>query len=62
MTSTNILVLRCLDLDTSRRFYEALGLTFTEEQHGKGSIHYACEFGGWCLNSIRQMTRGRLRI
>jgi len=40
------LVLRCLDLNISRRFYESLGLTFTEEQHGKGAIHFACEGGG----------------
>jgi len=43
--TSSILVLRCLNLDTSRRFYEALGLAFTEEQHGKGPVHFACEIG-----------------
>lgn len=44
-----LIVLRCRDRYESRRFYEAIGLTFTEEQHGKGPVHDACEHGGMVL-------------
>lgn len=40
-----LLVIRSSDLARSRRFYEALGLTFSEEQHGNGPRHLACQFG-----------------
>jgi hypothetical protein len=30
-------------------FYEALGLTFTEEQHGAGPVHFACEQEGFVI-------------
>jgi lactoylglutathione lyase len=29
----------------SLRFYRALGLQLTQEQHGNGPVHYACELG-----------------
>lgn len=45
----NLLVLRCADIHISRQFYECLGLTFTDEQHGKGPTHYACEVGAMVL-------------
>ncbi|MEX2027334.1 MAG: VOC family protein [Pirellulaceae bacterium] len=38
-----LVVIRAENLERSRRFYEALGLTFAEEQHGTGPIHLACE-------------------
>jgi catechol 2,3-dioxygenase-like lactoylglutathione lyase family enzyme len=41
--SISLLVLRCADLPTSVAFYSALGLQFTEEQHGDGPRHYAHE-------------------
>jgi lactoylglutathione lyase len=37
----DLLVLRVTDLERSRRFYEALGLGFVEEQHGPGPVHLA---------------------
>ncbi|MFZ5896005.1 MAG: VOC family protein [Myxococcota bacterium] len=40
-----LLVLRCRDLELSRRFYAALGLAFTTEQHGTGPVHYSCRLG-----------------
>ncbi len=43
------LVLRCADIERSRIFYEALGLTLVAEQHGSGSRHYACRIGGIVL-------------
>ena len=36
-----LVVLRCSDLERSRAFYEALGLTLTPEQHGSGPRHYS---------------------
>ena len=42
----SLLVLRVADLQVSRRFYEALGLEFLEERHGKGPEHLAADLGG----------------
>jgi lactoylglutathione lyase len=42
-------VLRCADLERSRRFYEALGLRPEREQHGRGPEHYSCDLGGVVL-------------
>lgn len=44
-----LLVLRCRDVETSRRFYERLGLTFTKEKHGSGPEHYASTDAGFVL-------------
>lgn len=41
--SVVLVVLRCEDLATSLRFYERLGLSFVEEQHGGGPVHFASE-------------------
>lgn len=38
-------VLRCADLERSRSFYEAIGLRFVAEQHGRGARHYSCAVG-----------------
>lgn len=43
------LVLRCADLERSRRFYEGLGLRLSPEQHGSGAKHYSCDVGGVIL-------------
>ena len=43
MTTPFLIVLRAADMKRSRAFYEAIGLQFIEEQHGKGPIHVACE-------------------
>lgn len=40
-----LVVIRSADLSRSRTFYEALGLTFTDEQHGSGPRHLACQLG-----------------
>lgn len=45
--SLNLLVLRCKDLQASKRFYEDLGIQFEKEQHGNGPIHYAAVFSGF---------------
>src|SRR5262249_24705046 len=47
--AVNLLVLRCKDIEVTRRFYEQLGLAFVEEKHGKGPQHYAWESRGFVL-------------
>jgi catechol 2,3-dioxygenase-like lactoylglutathione lyase family enzyme len=47
--AVNLLVLRCKDIEVTRRFYEQLGLAFVEEKHGSGPPHYAWESGGFVL-------------
>ncbi len=41
----SLLVLRCSDLAKSKAFYEGLGLTFKDEQHGKGPKHLSTQIG-----------------
>lgn len=45
MPTLTLLVLRCADLEASRRFYSALGLILIAEQHGSGPVHYSCRLG-----------------
>ena len=40
-----LVVLRCADLERTRRFYEALGFTLMPEQHGSGPQHYSAHVG-----------------
>ena len=42
----SLLVLYCTDLDGCRRFYTALGLDFSPEQHGQGPGHWAAVLAG----------------
>ncbi len=44
--SLSLVVIRVADMEKSRRFYEALGLQFTEEQHGQGPLHLSAVLGG----------------
>jgi hypothetical protein len=41
--------LQCADLKQSRRFYELVGLTFSEEQHGSGPRHLSSDLDGIVL-------------
>jgi len=45
----NLLVLRCKDIEVTKRFYEKLGFEFIKEQHGKSPVHYSCDVGGVLL-------------
>ncbi len=50
MTAPSIsIVLYAKDPAVTRRFYEALGLTFCAERHDEGPEHFACELGGHAL-------------
>ena len=42
----SLVVMRVADLSASRHFYEGLGLTFVEEQHGRGPEHLSTVLGG----------------
>src|SRR5262249_36493596 len=43
--SLTLLVLKTPDVDALRAFYQAFGLTFIQEQHGNGPVHYAARIG-----------------
>jgi len=45
----SLLVLRCENLEVSKRFFECLGLAFECEKHGVGPLHYAAMAGGTVL-------------
>ncbi len=47
--SLHLVVLRCVDVERAREFYEALGLRFEAEQHGFGPRHYSCDIAGVVL-------------
>ena len=40
-----VALLRTHDMQAAKTLFEALGLTFVQEQHGSGPVHYACEVG-----------------
>ena len=41
----SLIVIRCADLETSKRFYEAIGCKLQREKHGNGPVHYSFESG-----------------
>lgn len=41
MRGVNLVVLRAADLGACRRFYACFGMTFVQEQHGAGPVHYS---------------------
>lgn len=43
----NLIALRVSSIETSRTFYERLGLRFELHQHGGGPQHYAAELDGF---------------
>lgn len=51
MTTPFLVVLYAQNLQTSLDFYVAIGLSFVEEQHGTGPIHFACE----CENLVIEL-------
>lgn len=57
-----LLVLRCADLEASRRFYEALGLDLQEERHGDGPRHLSASVGGAVVELYPVDARGPSNI
>jgi lactoylglutathione lyase len=43
---SDVFVIRVQDIQQARIFFEQLGLSFVEEQHGEGPVHFACERNG----------------
>lgn len=43
----NLLVLRCRELEASKRFYELLGFGFVKEKHHSGPLHYSSQDAGF---------------
>ena len=48
-TVLSLVVIRAANQEASLAFYRALGLTFVQEQHGSGPVHYSCNLGGLVL-------------
>ena len=46
ITTASLLVIRAADIHAALAFYQALGLSFTPEQHGAGPLHHACDLDG----------------
>ena len=42
MPTLELIVIQCSDIEASKDFYATFGLSFVEEQHGKGPRHYSC--------------------
>jgi lactoylglutathione lyase len=40
-----LVVLRSSDIEALLTFYRAIGLSFMEEKHGSGPMHYSCQLG-----------------
>ena len=45
MIRCNLLVIKTDQLETTRQFYQSIGIQFQKHQHGKGPVHYAAEMG-----------------
>ena len=44
--SIKLVVIRSADIEATVAFYQSLGFTFTDEQHGNGPRHFAVEING----------------
>lgn len=42
----NLVVIRVVDRERAKAFYEQIGLAFVEHRHGSGAEHYSCEQDG----------------
>ncbi|MCB0927100.1 MAG: VOC family protein [Mycobacterium sp.] len=67
MFALSYLVIYCSDVDASRRFYAALGLTLVREQHNGGPVHYSATLAGDTVLELypaqgRPPTRTRLGL
>lgn len=45
----NLIVIRSLDAVRLVAFYQLLGISFKEEQHGRGPVHWAADLDGLVL-------------
>jgi len=49
MTTLSLIVIYCEDIHLCKQFYEMFGLSFTEEKHGVGPIHFSSKLNGVLL-------------
>lgn len=49
MTKLTLLVVKSSDPNRLKNLYEIFGLSFQQEQHGKGPIHFSCQLGDTIL-------------
>jgi lactoylglutathione lyase len=58
----NLIVLKSRDIDATMKFYEFLGLHFTEEKHVDGPRHYSSVIDDVVLEiyPARQQTKAQL--
>lgn len=49
MVSLSLMVLRSANIDALLLFYQLLGIEFTQEQHGKGPIHYSSQIDNFAM-------------
>lgn len=63
-TDLSLIVLRSVDVDAARRFYEAIGLSWKEERHDGGPRHHSCHLGEivFELYPTRDRSGGQLRL
>lgn len=47
--NVNLIVLKTYQLDRLRDFYAVLGISFVEEKHGDGPLHFASRLGDLVL-------------
>jgi lactoylglutathione lyase len=45
LPTLGLLVLRSRRIKEMLAFYRAIGLSFVEERHGSGPVHYSCQLG-----------------
>ncbi|MSU80018.1 MAG: bleomycin resistance protein [Gemmataceae bacterium] len=45
LPALSLIVLQSSNIEAAKDFYALLGLSFAEEQHGRGPRHYACILG-----------------
>jgi len=60
-----LLILYCKDIELSKKFYSDLGMTFKEERHGDGPVHYSTEINGLVLELFptkKEITDEGIRI
>ena len=54
----NLLVVRSIDMDRMRVFYELIGLVFERHRHGNGEEHFAAELPGGMVFEIYPVREG----
>lgn len=64
MNIFSLLVLRCKDVEKTKKFYEnePLNLVFTQEQHGTGPIHYSTKMGIFVLELYPAIVSDNTRL